>query len=103
MQAQVSIPNSSGFGSTTSNVGAVGAAGSWLSDIGASNCPGSLHNFVGNTAYGTGLYQATGMKMNANWLVDWNWANTNVSACPPASDQQPVPDTGFVFNDVCHL
>ncbi|SRR6266702_191230 len=102
VQAQVAIPNSLGV-TQTYNEGGVGVAGSWVSDIGTSNCTGSLTNFSGTTAFGTGIYQANAVKMNANWQVAWGWSNTNFSACPPYSTQQPVPDSGAVFDDVCHL
>lgn len=104
VQAQVNIPNTSGFGSSTYNQGGVGVAGSWVSDLGgSSNCPGTALSFGGTTAYKTGLYEADGMRMNSNWQVAWSWANTNFSACPYYSTQKSVPDDGAVFNDVCHL
>lgn len=103
VQAQVNIPNTSGFGSSTYNQGGVGVAGTWISDIGASNCLGTTHNFAGTIDYTTGYYDAAGAKMNANWQVAWSWTNTNLSACPAYSTQQSVPDDGAVFDDVCHL
>jgi len=102
VQAQVAIPNLLG-GTQTYNEGGVSVAGSWVSDLGTSNCTGSLTNVSGTTAFGTGIYQANAVKMNANWQVAWSWANTNFSACPPYSTQKPVPDSGAVFNNVCHL
>lgn len=102
VQAQVAIPNLLG-GTQIYNQGGVLVAGSWISNVGTSNCPGNALNFNGTTGFGNGLYHADGVQMNANWQVAWSWANTNFSACPPYSTQQPVPDSGAVFDDVCHL
>ena len=102
VQAQVAIPNLLG-GTQIYNQGGVLVAGSWISNVGTSNCPGNALNFNGTTGFGNGLYHADGVQMNANWQVAWSWANTNFSACPPYSTQKPVPDSGAVFNNVCHL
>ena len=102
VQAQVAIPNSIGV-TQTYDQGGVAVAGSWLSDAGTSACPGNALNFNGTTGFGTGLYEADGVRMNANWQVVWSWANTNFSACPAFSSQHYILDSGAVFNDVCHV
>ncbi|SRR6266436_6925378 len=102
MQAQVSITNSVGV-SQTYNVGGVSTSGRWLSSLGSSTCPGTGLTFNGTTAYGTGLQDNTGVQMNANWQVAWNYQNTPVSACGSYSNQGPVHDPGAVFNIVCSL
>ena len=103
-QAQVAIPNSLGI-TQTYNAGGVNVAGTWVSDNGLSNCSGTAHGFGGFTSYATGVYPATGVKMNANWQVAADWSSTNFSSCPTivATQSEPIPDSGALFIVKCHL
>src|SRR6266849_1435274 len=65
MQAQIKLTNNLGV-SQTHNLGGVTTTGSLASIVGNSACTGAATTFSGTTAYGTGLNDNFGVRMNAN-------------------------------------
>jgi hypothetical protein len=102
MQAQVSLSNALGI-SQTHNLGGVRTSGTMLSTVGASACLGTLTSFGGITDYASGLNDNSGMRMNSNWQVAWDYSSTSFSSCLVFTNQGFVPDAGAIFNNVCNL